>query len=240
VRLVALNRPGYGGSTTSDVPSLLATGRDTAAVAEHLGLDDYCVMGLSGGGPFAAATALADPDRVHGLAVVGAVGPWRELDDAGWDVEDREAVALLDVGDVGGAWSAMRRLVDRELDTWRALDDEALVDHVLAEPNSAPSPLVSMAEYRALWVLNMAVVMDSPDGYVFDLLSWGGRWDIDVTQVVAPTLAWDADPPGGRAGTWYAERIAGSELVLFPGESHQNICDGHWPEVLDGLMRVSA
>ena len=59
MRLVALNRPGYGGSTPSAAPSLLATGRDTAALADVLGLQDYAVLGISGGGPFALATGVA-------------------------------------------------------------------------------------------------------------------------------------------------------------------------------------
>ena len=81
VRLVAVSRPGYGGSTTTETPSLLAVGRDTAALAAHLGLDGYAVFGSSGGGPFAVATAIADPGGVHALGVVGGVGPWRVLDE---------------------------------------------------------------------------------------------------------------------------------------------------------------
>jgi pimeloyl-ACP methyl ester carboxylesterase len=62
VRLVSVNRPGYGGSTSSmEAPSLMGVGRDTAALAEHLGMDAYSVFGSSGGGPFAVATAVAAP-----------------------------------------------------------------------------------------------------------------------------------------------------------------------------------
>ena len=47
VRLVSVNRPGYGGSTTSTgPPSLLAVGEDTAALASHLGLDGYAAVGV--------------------------------------------------------------------------------------------------------------------------------------------------------------------------------------------------
>ncbi len=88
VRLVSVNRPGYGGSTVpSGAPSLIATGRDTAALAAHLGVEQYAVFGQSGGGPFAVATALADPGHVRALGVVGGTGPWRLLDDASKDPE---------------------------------------------------------------------------------------------------------------------------------------------------------
>ena len=110
VRLIALNRPGYGGSTSSTEPSLLATGHDTAAMATRLGLDAYAVFGLSGGGPFALATAVADPGRVRALGVVAGIGPWRVIDDdLSRDPEGSECLALLDAGDVTGAWECMSR-----------------------------------------------------------------------------------------------------------------------------------
>ena len=87
VRLFVLNRPGYGGSTSITTPSLLGPGRDTAAMAAILGLDEYAVFGLSGGGPFAVATAVADQRHVRALGVVGGTGPWRLLDGASKDPE---------------------------------------------------------------------------------------------------------------------------------------------------------
>ena len=91
VRLVSVNRPGYGGSTSSTgAPSLLAVGRDTAALSIHLGLDGYAVFGSSGGGPFAVATAVADPGAVRALGLVGGVGPWALLDGSSANPEDRE------------------------------------------------------------------------------------------------------------------------------------------------------
>src|SRR6187401_46353 len=84
VRLLSVNRPGYGGSTSIEEPSLLRVGRDTAAMAEQLGLDAYAVFGLSGGGPFAVATAVADPSHVRALGIIGGIGPWRLLEGASY------------------------------------------------------------------------------------------------------------------------------------------------------------
>ena len=240
VRLIAVSRPGYGGSTPSKAPSLLATGHDTAALARLLGLSEYAVLGISGGAPFAVATAVADPGMVRAVAVVGGVGAWTLLDDPTEDLEERGYLALLDAGDVAGAEAGMRLVAVKDLDVdgLRVLDDDGRVDAFLAEPESPVSPLTRDDGYRALWAASVAQVLASLDGYIFDNLAWGRTWDIDPSDVVAPTLVWDAEGAGGRAGRWYAERIAGSELVLFPGESHLDACDSHWPEVLTGLLRV--
>jgi pimeloyl-ACP methyl ester carboxylesterase len=236
VRLVSVSRPGYGGSTPTAVPSLLATGRDTAALAAWLGLREYGVLGISGGGPFAVATSVADPEAVRSLAVVGGVGPWTLLDEPSeGDREYRRLLARYEAGDLIGAWEGFLRAAEEEMGPWRALDDESRVDAVLGEPDS---PLAHNQEYRALWADNLTVVLGCLDGYVTDNLAWGSTWDVDVGDVVAPTVVWDSGAGGARHARWYADRIAGSELVTFPGESHLEVCDSHWPQVLAGVARV--
>jgi pimeloyl-ACP methyl ester carboxylesterase len=240
VRLFALNRPGYGGSTSITEPSLLAPGRDTAAMAAHLGLDEYAVFGLSGGGPFAAATAIADPGHVRALGLVGSIGPWRLLDGPSKDPEGSKCLALHDAGDVASAWDCMRRDVDRAYGSLVALDDRARVDSFLADIADG-SRLLDDDEYCRLWAENLRVVLDNVDGSTFDNLAWGASWDVDPRDVATPAMLWygELDTPCPPAhGRWYADRITGSKLVIFPGEGHLDVIDGHWPEVLTGLLRI--
>ncbi len=74
-RLLSFDRPGYGRSTPQPGRTLLDWPRDVAYVADRLGLDRFHVVGLSGGGPYAAACAHAMPDRVISLALVSPVPP---------------------------------------------------------------------------------------------------------------------------------------------------------------------
>lgn len=240
VRLIALNRPGYGGSTTITAPTLMGPGRDTAALAADLGLDEYAVFGLSGGGSFAVATAVADPSHVRALGVVGGMGPWRILDGPPKDPEGSICLAFHDAGDVAGAWDCMRRDVDRAYRHLAPLDDGALVDEFLAGLADG-SRLLDDEAYRRLWAENLRVVLDNVDGSTFDNLAWGASWDIDPRDVATPTMLWygELDTPCPPAhGRWYADRIAGSELVVLPGEGHMDVIDGHWPDVLTGLLAV--
>ena len=75
VRLLALDRPGYGRSAPQRGRTLADWPADVTAVADRLGLARFHVVGLSGGGPYAAACALALPDRVLGVAMVCPVPP---------------------------------------------------------------------------------------------------------------------------------------------------------------------
>jgi pimeloyl-ACP methyl ester carboxylesterase len=239
VRLVAPNRPGYGSSDLpSGAPSLLTTGRDTAELAQHLGLSGYAVIGVSGGGPFAVATACADPDGVRAVGVVAGIGQWRLFNPAAEDVSDEEIeergfLALLDAGDVAAARDGFMRNAVEELNALVGLDDEARVDaffggHGPQEPYG-----------RSLWAVSLSDVVARPDGYVFDNLAWGAVWDVHPRDVVAPTSLWygDADDACPSAiGEWYADQITGSELTVRPGEDHMAVCSNHWAEQLSTLL----
>jgi pimeloyl-ACP methyl ester carboxylesterase len=241
VRLMAVNRPGYGGSTSVVEPSLLGPGRDTAAMAAQLRLDEYAVFGLSGGGPFAVATVVADPDHVRALGVVGGIGPWRLIDDdLSRDPEGAKCLELHDAGDVAGAWDCMRRDVDRAYGGFVALGDSARVDSFLAGIADG-SRLMQDEDYRTLWAENLRVVFDNGDGSAFDNLAWGASWDVDPRDVAVPTVLWygESDKPCPLAhGRWYADRIVGSELNILPGAGHLDVIDGHWADVLTGLLAI--
>ena len=56
-------------------PSLGAYAADVAALADQLGLGQFSLFGVSGGGPYAAVTAALLAERVTALALVAPVGP---------------------------------------------------------------------------------------------------------------------------------------------------------------------
>lgn len=73
VRILAPDRPGIGISDASTfTPATVA--RDVAALATALSIERYGVLGWSGGGPFAIASAFVDPARVAGAVIASGVG----------------------------------------------------------------------------------------------------------------------------------------------------------------------
>lgn len=78
VRLLSVDKPGYGGSSVDPQRSLLRFSRDVEAVLDHLGLDRVAVVGESGGGPHALTLAHDLPDRVSLAVPVAGLGPGAE------------------------------------------------------------------------------------------------------------------------------------------------------------------
>ena len=75
VRLIVVERPGYGCSTPYPARTILDWPNDVAELADALHLDRFAVVGFSGGGPYAAACAYKLPARVRRLVVIGAMAP---------------------------------------------------------------------------------------------------------------------------------------------------------------------
>ena len=79
LRLIAIDRPGFGASTPQPDRKLSDWQRDVTAVVDHLGVGKFAVAGVSGGGPFAVATAAAFGERVTALGLISPMGPIASL-----------------------------------------------------------------------------------------------------------------------------------------------------------------
>ncbi len=71
LRLIGIDRPGYGLSTFKDRTRLRDFVPDVNALTDHLNLDKFTVLSWSGGGPFALTYTALFPDRVTHTILVG-------------------------------------------------------------------------------------------------------------------------------------------------------------------------
>lgn len=76
VRLITVDRPGYGGSTPRLGRTLLDWVPDVVQLADHLGLERFAVVGWSGGGPHALAVAHELGDRISNVVLASSMGPF--------------------------------------------------------------------------------------------------------------------------------------------------------------------
>ena len=75
MRIIAPDRPGYGGSDFQPGRSLLNWATDLAVLADALSIERFALAGHSGGGPHALAVAYALPERCIAVALIASAGP---------------------------------------------------------------------------------------------------------------------------------------------------------------------
>jgi len=80
IRMIALDRPGYGMSEFQESRTYLHWAKDVGELADHLGIDRFAVLGWSSGGPYAAAVAHEIPQRLTVAAIVAGEGPYASSD----------------------------------------------------------------------------------------------------------------------------------------------------------------
>ncbi|MGG1684430.1 alpha/beta fold hydrolase [Pseudalkalibacillus sp. NRS-1564] len=78
IYLISTDRPGYGLSNFQKNRTILDWAVDVEELATHIGLRHFSVLGVSGGGPFAAACAYALPERIQNTALVSSATPFKK------------------------------------------------------------------------------------------------------------------------------------------------------------------
>lgn len=73
--IVSIDRPGMGGSTGYAGRKLADWPHDVALIMDTLGVQEFAVLGVSGGTPSAVTLAARLPERVRSLTIVSGVAP---------------------------------------------------------------------------------------------------------------------------------------------------------------------
>ena len=219
IRLVAFDRPGYGGST--QIPfGLTSVARLAVAVADRLGINQFHTTGWSGGGPFAMATAAVSGGRVPTVGVMAGAGPFQLVPGA---------VDRLSEGDIAAAkllpddpQAACERFVEG-FDLKPALEDATSLYRAF-------EPLLSESD-RAIWDLNKEGILSEMReamsqgvwGCGWDNVAWIGPWDFDPESLECPVLLWYgsedrmAEPSHAY---WLEEHLPDARLTMYEGEGH--------------------
>lgn len=222
VRLLCVNRPGYGRSDPHE-STHGSVADDAITVARSLTAGPVAVLGMSVGGAYAVSAAARHPDVVAALGLVAVQRPAPEAGSVAEKVERfrpgfADHVAEVDPVDPDDA--ALARRHREQLPA----QDAALLATL---PDSAVAASVREA-------------LASPDGYLRDAALLLSPWEHDATDVRCPTTSWfgeldDRSPASGAAALTSA--FPPGSVVIRPGTTHLATLLGHWPDVLATLRR---
>ncbi len=219
--LVAVDRPGYGGSDPVPAGSWSTVGDaadDVAAALEHLGLrGPVGAVGWSAGGRVAAALAARHPGLVDRLAVVATPAPHEEVP---WIPEDQaaglEAMRSLAADEVHGALTGMLEGLARG-------DVDDLLPLVGAGPADAEVLADAGARARLEGVLADSVRQGAV-GMAQDIAGYGLQpWGFEPQDVDAKALLvfGSADRVVGAAhARWWKDALPDARIEMAPGAGH--------------------
>lgn len=220
LRLVGVDRPGIGRSTAHLHDSVSGFTGDLAALADGLGLEQFALIGLSGGGPYVLATAALLPERVVAAAVLGGVAPTVGVDaiEGGLVAFGAKMSPLVSLTRVpaGVGMTALLHLL-------KPLGDTAIGLYGRISP-AGDRALLSRPEFKAMFIDDIMNggrhQMSAP---FIDVLLFSRHWGIELSDVKVPVRWWHGDEdhivPLAH-GEHCVDRLPDAELTLLAGESH--------------------
>lgn len=212
-RVIAPDRPGFGASDPQPGRGFADWAADVAALADELGIEEYGVVGFSGGGPYALACAAHTPERVTRCAVVSGVGPPGTQRD-GFGFERVLATACSVSPHLGRplVW-LMARVVERA-ETFTDVVGERGND--LAGPRHGETGRVFLADFReGLSQGTKPLAAESSLLY--------GDWDFDPADVAAPTRVFHGDRDENvplAAGERVASEVPDAGFTVYADSGH--------------------
>ena len=241
VRLLAVDRPGFGDSDVEPGATLSSLGDDLACLLDEVGAERGILVGWSGGGLAAlgAATSAALAERVAALGLIGTLPPAEAYDDPEVMAalgEGRRAFAEI-AAEVPAAELAAEvapYLVPNPIDATIARD------HVLelAGPAGRAEMASASGVVEALTAGLMASVQHGTAGLAGDIERQLER-GLDLTRITCPTRTFhgsldEISPPA--VGTWLVSRLPNAVLDLTPEAGHYLLFP-RWRGILRALQR---
>lgn len=265
VRLVAVSRPGMGGSSFQPDRRILDWPADVRALADHV-LDDpqqpqkpFAIVGVSGGGPYALACWHAEAElppkrrRLAGCAVVCGIGPV-SMGLAGMLSTSRMlfwvAPWATPLVAAGFHWAVGRKAARPDgVEAVRALAGDTYVGGGRGEADRRAweDPGEDAAAMREGLVRSTVDGMRGGEagmGAAWEARLLGGPWGFELEGM---------EGGGGKVTFWHGEAdvnvlvhmarksaalVKGSGLKVYPGEAHLSTALKSADEVLETLVRM--
>lgn len=235
VKLISHDRAGYGDSDRHPGRRVVDAAADVEAIADHLGIERFSVVGRSGGGPHALACAAALAHRVDRVAALVSVAPF-DADDLDWyggmTDSNVEEYSRADI-DEEAAYRELSRMTERIQE-----DPEELIRKLRPELSRYDGRIINDVAIRRMLVATYREALKGgPWGWIDDVLSFRKNWGFELSEIQVPTLLWHglddrfSPPPHTR---WLADRIPSSQICLEPEGGHFSAIE-ILPEVLTWL-----
>ena len=221
LRLIAYDRPGFGGSSPHEGRVVADAAVDVAAILDALGVERFATYGSSGGGPHALACAALLGGRCAAAATLAGVGP-ADAPDLDW----MDGMGEGNQAEFGAAREGRERLrahLEADRDGIMAVAREQLID--------AMRPHLSAVDARALTGELAEFLLGSfrtglalgVEGWVEDDLAFTSPWGFDVGSIDVPVLVWQGDEdvmvPAAH-GDWLRHHLPTAEGDALAGEGH--------------------
>jgi pimeloyl-ACP methyl ester carboxylesterase len=235
IRLIAPDRPGMGQSDFLPKRGFAAWPKDVAALADALGLKQFSVLGMSGGGGYVAACAAKIPERLKSAVIVS--GAWR--------MDWPEALDNLPFPNVL-IWQLASKapfLLPGMLNMMKASFKGSGEQAMAQQKKSLPAPDSALLELPGRMDAFLQMANESMQAGVkgadLDMRLYAREWDFGLDEIRMPLKLFygelDVNVPFPLV-----QRVMGllptAQLVSYQNEAHLSTLANHFDEIAKTLL----
>ena len=219
LRFIAPDRPGYGRSDFKPAMTYADWPDDVTVLADALSLDQFAVVGVSGGGPGTLACAWRIPERLCHVAIVSSVGP---------PVPDiLEAISPINRKAYHIARRApwLMRLNMRLLASLQRRDIDGYLDKMTGKLSAADQTALARSYVRDALRAAMSLAATPPGakGYAQDVINQARPWPFPLGDISLDVEVWQPEddtsvPP--VVGRYLSRNLPNTRVRFIPGAGH--------------------
>ena len=224
VRAITYDRAGYGRSTRLPGRSIAHVAADVVTIADALGIEQFCVIGGSGGAPHALACAALTPTRVRRCASIVGPAPYGR----GGLARDEWLRGMVKGNVREFEWAlagedTLRPELERETGEMLANLGQDQDNPFGESYELSPSDMEMMSRGGMREMLDASLregCERGVDGFVDDDLSITMPWGFDVTAITVPVAVWYGEQDTlvpAQHGEWLARTLPDPEVVILDG-----------------------
>ena len=235
IRIIGIDRPGYGLSGYQPCRTLVDWPDDLTALANTLGIERFSVVGVSGGGPYAAACAWKIPERLISVGIICGLGPLN-------------APHIMDGMILMNRWGLhlarrspfLTALVFKISAFMLRNHSEYLVRRLAARVKGADRNFLKRKETAFILASSFREsVRQGFSGPLHDLMLYSRPWDFRPEDIRMPVHLWHGMqdtivPPG--MGRFMSRTIPQCRRHFYEDEGHFSILANRLDEILCTLM----
>jgi pimeloyl-ACP methyl ester carboxylesterase len=238
VRIISPDRPGISGSSLQPNRTLADWPRVAEQLFDHLGIGEFRAIGISGGAPYAYATAGAMPERVRAIAVVSGAPPIAELSNhEGLLRLYRWMLTLYKTGPQ--LLKALFRLARPVLSLRPPVRFRPLVLKMLMlQPWDAES-LRDAAAFEAIFESQRRAWRGSVEGVIADAQIYAQPWRFFLEDIHVPVRLWHGTQDRAfsvRLAEEVAKRLPNCKARFIDEAGHYSLPIRHMREILADLI----
>jgi pimeloyl-ACP methyl ester carboxylesterase len=234
VRVIVIERPGFGLSDFQPGRSILDWPEDVVAFSDGLNLDRFAIAGISAGGPYAAACAYKIPQRLTGVAIISSVGPV----DVPGGIEEMPRIRRL------GEFIAKRfPLILRPI-LWLMSNPkrnpERFFQRMVSGNSAIDREILSRPSIKGMLMKSyLEATRNGLQGFAHEAVLLSNPWGFSLDEILLPVHLWHGEQDANvslSAARYMAETISGCRATFLADEGHWLILR-HWEEILSALLR---